>query len=77
VLAAVGWVSRLVAELQIGKRNLDRERAADMSGFGWNFYAYFVVAVAWVMVYFCWARWMTERERKIAERDEGELRAKR
>jgi hypothetical protein len=76
VLAAAGWFSWLVAELQIGKRNVNRERA-DMKGFGWNFYAYFVVAVVWVMVYFCWARWMTERERKIAERDERELRAKR
>lgn len=31
------------------------------SGFGWNFYGFFVFAVVWIAAYFAWARWMNRR----------------
>ena len=33
-----------------------------MTGFGWNFYGFFLFAAAWIAVYFGWARWMERRE---------------
>ena len=29
-----------------------------MSGFGWNFYAFFAAAAAWVIGYNVWAWWV-------------------
>lgn len=40
-----------------------------MSGFGWNFYGFFVVAVVWCILYFGWAQWMTRREREEEDSD--------
>jgi membrane protein implicated in regulation of membrane protease activity len=48
-----------------------------MSGFGWNFYGFFVFAAVWLVVYFSWARWMTKHERKASERDQRDPRATR
>jgi hypothetical protein len=45
-----------------------------MSGFGWNFYGFFLFAAVWLVFYFFWARWMTKHEREIAERDQREPR---
>lgn len=28
-----------------------------MNGFGWNFYGFFIVAAAWLSLYFVWAWW--------------------
>ncbi len=35
-----------------------------MNGFGWNFYGFFVFAVAFIAVYFAWARRMAHRDRE-------------
>jgi len=49
-----------------------------VSGFGWNFYGFFVFAAAWLAGYFAWAAWMARREagrepRREAGREGGEL----
>jgi membrane protein implicated in regulation of membrane protease activity len=33
-----------------------------MTGFGWNFYGFFLFAAGWIAAYFAWARWMERRE---------------
>jgi hypothetical protein len=42
-----------------------------VSGFGWNFYGFFLFAAAWVAAYFAWARAMATRDaaREGARRD--------
>ena len=50
-----------------------------MTGFGWNFYGFFLFAGAWIAAYFAWAWWMERRE-TTAERtrnDHGRARAAR
>lgn len=37
-----------------------------MTGFGWNFYGFFLFAIAWVALYFMWARWMARRAARTA-----------
>lgn len=43
-----------------------------MSGFGWNFYGFFVAAAVWIAVYFAWARWMEGRDGTNGERTQNE-----
>ncbi len=38
-----------------------------MSGFGWNFYGFFLFAAAWIVAYFVWAKWMAARDRRRNE----------
>ena len=32
-----------------------------MTGFGWSFYGFFLVAALWVAAYFAWARWANRK----------------
>ncbi len=32
-------------------------------GFGWNFWAFFLVAGVWCVAYFVWAIWANRRDR--------------
>jgi hypothetical protein len=45
------------------------------SGFGMNFYGFFVVALLWVVAYFCWASRInaseTRRERVVTTTDQS------
>jgi hypothetical protein len=39
-------------------------------GFGWNFYGFFIAALAWLAAYFLWAWRAAERDRaRERERD--------
>jgi len=31
-------------------------------GFGWSFYGYFLYAPAWILGYFLWARYVSDKE---------------
>jgi membrane protein implicated in regulation of membrane protease activity len=33
-------------------------------GFGWNFYGFFLFAIAWIVLYFAWARYAARRDRR-------------
>jgi len=35
-----------------------------MIGFGWTFYAFFVAAAAWVLLYNLWAWWSANSDRE-------------
>jgi len=39
-----------------------------MTGFGWNFYLFFIVAAVWVAAYFLWARRANRRSRGNKDR---------
>jgi len=32
-----------------------------MTGFGWSFYGFFLVAALWIAAYFAWAWWANRR----------------
>ncbi len=46
-----------------------------MTGFGWNFYGFFLFAAAWIAAYFAWARWMARREASPGRRGRPSLPA--
>ncbi len=35
-----------------------------MTGFGWNFYGFFVAVAVWLALYFTWSFWAAARDRR-------------